>query len=152
MKLFLLLFLFFTSLTLSAQYQGQVISITDGDTFTILREGNKTEKIRLYGIDCPEKGQPFGRQAKFGLSQLIFNKTVSIEFKNLDRYKRSIAIVYCNGVNINEQMLIRGWAWHFKRYDNNPDWAKLEEKARISKQGLWVEQQPIAPWAWRRSE
>jgi micrococcal nuclease len=131
----------------------QVIAIADGDTFTILTKDFQQVKIRLYGIDCPEKKQGFGNVAKQRLSELIFGKSVKLKITGLDRYKRSIAFVYDeSGTCINEELLKEGLAWHFLKYDNNPYWDDLEEQAREQKLGLWSMANPVAPWDWRKSK
>jgi len=130
--------------------KGYVVAIADGDTFTLLTNENRQFKIRLYGIDCPEKKQAFGKAAKQELSSLIFNKHVLIKQKDIDRYKRIVAIVFDeNNICINETMLSTGFAWHFIRYDNNPYWQQLEDSARRQKTGLWADDNPLPPWQWR---
>lgn len=132
------------------QLKGKVVSIADGDTFTILIK-NKQQKIRLYGIDCPEQKQDFGYAAKKYLSGLIVGKTVTVIYKNKDRYGRIIGIAYLDTVNINENLLLNGLAWHYKNYDKNPKWASYEERARKAKAGLWINSNTIAPWEFRKS-
>ena len=126
----LLLFFLIIPLTSNAQLTGKVVSVTDGDSFTLLTSENKQIKISLHGIDCPEKNQDFGEVAKKLLSYLIFDKTVSCEQTNVDEFGKAVAIVMVDSVNINERLLQGGLAWHYKRYDQNPHWAKLEEDAR----------------------
>lgn len=129
---------------------GYVISIADGDTFTMLTSEKKQLKIRLYGIDCPEKKQAFGTVAKQALSSLVFNKNVKAKQVDIDRYNRTVAIVYDEAGNcINEIMLAGGFAWHYIRYDNNANWQQLEDNARQQKRGLWADANPVAPWQWR---
>lgn len=130
--------------------QGHVVGVTDGDTFTLLTKQKKQIKIRLYGIDCPEKGQDFGQIAKQKLSMLIFNKDVIAKRKDTDRYGRTVAIVYDkNNTCINEEMLRSGLAWHYIRYDSNPAWEQMQNGARNKKVGLWAHPNPIPPWQWR---
>lgn len=145
----LLLFFLLLSTSTYSQIKGKVVSITDGDTFVVLSEKNEQIKIRLHGIDAPEKKQDYGNTSKLFLSSLIFNKEVIIEYKNLDRYGRTIGITFVEGTNVNEKMLVEGMAWHFKKYDKNPEWATLENKAKEEKKGLWLQSNPIAPWEWR---
>lgn len=129
---------------------GRVVSIADGDTFTLLTDEKKQIKIRLYGIDCPEKRQPFGTAAKQKLSDMVFGRHVRIKQMDIDRYKRTVAIVY-NEANtcINEEMLKTGFAWHYLHYDDNAYWQQLQENARSKKIGLWAENNPVPPWQWR---
>lgn len=130
----------------------KVISIADGDSFTVLFADNHTQRIRMHGIDCPERNQPFSSVAKKFTSDLIFGKIVYLKEKDIDRYGRLVALVYTlpSGVCINEQLLKAGLAWHFTRYDKNPKWAKLQKEAMAKKAGLWGgNEKPIEPWIWR---
>ncbi|MBO9681078.1 MAG: thermonuclease family protein [Flavisolibacter sp.] len=131
---------------------GKVVSIADGDTFTLLSNENKQIKIRLHGIDCPEKKQDFGQVAKQKLSDLIFGKTVRVVQKDIDRYKRIVALVYDEQNNcINTEMLKAGLAWHYTKYDQNPEWQQLENSARANHLGLWSQPSPTPPWEWRKN-
>lgn len=133
--------------------QGKVISIADGDTFTILGPDNQQERVRLYGIDCPEKNQPFGQVARKRLSALVFGKPVRLESRGRDRYKRVLALVWVNDtVLVNTQLLREGLAWHYDRYDDDPRWEALEQAARLSKVGLWSEPGPVEPWNLRKAD
>lgn len=144
-----LLFLLFPFFLFSQTYK--VIKIKDGDTVGILMNG-KEETIRLAHIDCPEKKQPFGNNAKQFVSKLCFGKYVKIvgDFKR-DRNKRIIAeIILPNGKNINKELVKNGLAWHFTRYSKDKTYAQLELIARKQKIGLWKDKNPIAPWNWRK--
>ena len=116
-----------------AQLQGKVVSISDGDTFTLLTADKTQVKIRLYGIDCPEKDQAFSNICKQYLSDLIFNKQVTIRKTGIDRYGRTLGIVYLDSLNVNEEMLKDRIAWHYKLYDKNKEWAEMEKRARSEK-------------------
>ena len=151
MKILILVFLFLP-FSLFAQLRGKVVSISDGDTFTILTEEKIQIKIRLYGIDCPEKGQEFGQVCKEYLSKLIFNKLVEVENKGYDRFKRTLGVVFVNQINVNEKMLEEGMAWHFKKYDRSLRWSLIEEKAKSEKRGLWSNPNFIAPWEYRKNK
>ena len=129
----------------------KVVGISDGDTFTLLTSENDQIKIRLFGIDCPEKSQDFGEVAKQKLSELIYKKPVRFITKDKDRYGRIVAIVYtANGMCVNEEMIKSGLAWHYKIFDKNPYWDVLEIAARKEKVGLWVDSNPTPPWLWRK--
>lgn len=132
-----------------AQLSGKVVSIADGDTFTMLIN-NKQVKVRLHGIDCPEKGQDFYQVAKDFLSSQIFNKTVQVRKTKTDRYRRVVGIVTIDDVVVNEKMLEAGLAWHYGKYDKNPAWKKLEQTARQKKAGLWKLANPTPPWEFRK--
>lgn len=148
-KPLILFFLFFSIFTFCQTYK--VIGIKDGDTVSILVEG--TEKtVRLAHIDCPEKKQPFGNNAKVALSELCFGKMVTLVGNGkTDRNGRSIAeLILPNGENVNKTLVKMGLAWHFKKYSKDDSYAKLEVAARNKKVGLWKEKNPISPWDWRK--
>lgn len=155
-SIIILLFALFTNCTVHSQtqipktFQAKVVGIKDGDTFKVLYN-NSEITIRLNHIDCPEKNQPFGKKAKWKASDLCFGKIVKIVSNGKkDRYKRLIAEVYFNNININKELVKNGLAWHFKKYSSDVEYAKLERQARKSKVGLWQEKNPIAPWDWRK--
>ena len=131
----------------------KVVSIADGDTFTVLTSNKEQVRIRLHGIDCPERGQDFGTAARQKLSSFIFGQYVQFEEKDTDRYGRTIAVVYNQkGISVNEQMLQEGLAWHYKEYDNNPGWDQLERNARRKKIGIWSQPHPTPPWLFRKAQ
>lgn len=132
------------------QLTGKVVSIADGDTFTLLVENGEQVRVRLYRIDCPEKGQDFSNKAKEFLAEQVFNKEVVVDRKGLDRYGRTIGLVKIDGTTVNEKLLEAGLAWHYRQYDANPEWAKIEAEARASKRGLWMNPSPIPPWEYRK--
>lgn len=134
------------------QLTGKVVGIADGDTFTMLTQDNKQIKIRLHGIDCPEKSQDFGQVAKKYLSELIFSKTVVVREMDIDRYGRTIGMVTISNLNVNEKLLEVGLAWHYRKYDNNKAWAEIEKRARENKRGLWMDVNPTPPWEYRNSK
>lgn len=128
----------------------KVIGVKDGDTIEVYFDG-KSETIRLLDIDCPEKKQAFGTKAKQFTSDLCFGKEVKIvSNRKRDRYKRLLGTVYIDDLNLNEELLKAGLAWHFKKYSNKSHYAKLENTARANKSGLWNDNNPIAPWEFRK--
>ena len=128
---------------------GKVIKIIDGDTFDLLINDSTTIRVRMNGIDCPEKGQPYFKNAKQGLASFIFGKEVSIISTGKDRYKRTLADVYIGNDFINLKMIAAGLAWHFKKYSKSKTLAAAEVQARVGKIGLWSLFKPIAPWDFR---
>lgn len=144
--------LFFLTVFLFQQeiFQAKVIGITDGDTIIVLTKDKKQVKIRLEGIDCPEMKQDFGTKAKQATSDRCFGKQVSIHKSGVDRYGRTLAYVYVGDKCINKELLKLGMAWHFKKYNGDQELAQLEILAREKKVGLWSQQDPIAPWDWRK--
>jgi endonuclease YncB( thermonuclease family) len=129
---------------------GKVVNISDGDTFKLLIEGNQTVRVRLHGVDAPEKGQDYGTQARQVLSELIFSKNVDVVQKTKDRYGRVVGVVFVDGANVNEELLRRGLVWHYTDYDRNEMWAALQTQAQQQKRGLWNQPNPTAPWQWRK--
>jgi endonuclease YncB( thermonuclease family) len=137
--------------------QGRVVSVADGDTVTVLDDANSQHKIRLMGIDAPEKAQPFGSQSKLSLSSLVFDKQVTVEYSKLDRYGRLVGKIVVDGMDTCLEQIKRGMAWHYKQYEKEQIaadrllYARAEDQARIEKRGLWRDNNPIAPWQWRRN-
>lgn len=129
------------------------IGVTDGDTITVLTRNKKQYKIRLAHIDCPEKGQPFGKAARQFTSNFCFGKMVRIQqTARKDRNGRIIGLVFNEqGENLNEALVRVGLAWHFKKYSNDSAYSRLEAAARHEKTGLWQAADPIPPWQWRNS-
>jgi len=136
---------------ISWAWSGNVVGISDGDTIKVLT-GKTVTKIRLYGIDCPEKGQAFGRIAKRFVSEMVFGRQVEIKPMDQDRYGRTVAWVYVDGKNLNEVLVKVGLAWHYKKYSSDQSLADLEIKARQGRVGLWSDPDPIPPWQYRRSK
>ena len=131
---------------------GKVVGVADGDTFTLLLPNNTTKKIRLHGVDAPERGQAFGTVSRQRLSELVFQKGVSVVQTDTDQYGRAVGIARVEGLVVNEEMLRSGLVWHYTEYDDNPRWAELEREARRKRVGLWSERAPVAPWEWRRAQ
>lgn len=134
--------------------QGQVIGVSDGDTITVL-QGNKQYKIRLYGIDCPEKKQAFGQKAKQFTSDQVFRQSVRVVSYDTDRYGRVVGVVYKGNYNLNEGLLSNGFAWVYTTYCKESfcdKWKVLENKAKTTKIGLWIDKDPIEPWDFRKGK
>ena len=136
--------------SLPKNFEGKVVAIKDGDTFKVLYEG-KERTIRLEHIDCPEKSQPFGKNAKQLASDLCFGKIVNVLSNGKkDRYQRLIAEIYVGDKNVNKELVKNGLAWHFVKYSKDKAYAKLEIRARENHVGLWADIHAIAPWDWRK--
>lgn len=133
-------------------WPAKVVSVSDGDTITVLHNGLQ-EKIRLYGIDTPEKNQDYGQQAKQITSTLIAGRQVDIETKAGDRYGRTVGLVTVDGQSLNELIVQNGYAWVYRQYCKErfcSDWILLEQQARRQKKGLWAGSAIVPPWEWRR--
>lgn len=135
--------------------QGRVIAIADGDTVTVLDASNTQTKIRLMGIDAPEKKQAFGQRSKQHLSDLVFDKQVTVEYSKKDRYGRTIGKILVNGVDANLEQVKAGMAWHYKQYqkEQTPSdralYSEAEDQARTGHVGLWIDLDPTPPWTFR---
>lgn len=131
---------------------GKVIKIVDGDTFDMLIENKTTMRIRMNGIDCPERRQDYYQVCKDALGEYIFGKEIFIITQGTDRYKRTIARVYIGKEYINLKMIANGYAWHYKKYSSDIMMAQAESAARSRKAGLWAMLNPMAPWDFRRQK
>lgn len=151
MKKILLLLLLVSSIVFSETLVGKVIKVTDGDTITILVNGNK-EKIRFYGIDAPEKKQGYGMKSKEFVSKKVMNKEVTVKVINTDRYGRKIGKVYYrNGRYLNLESVKGGHSWWYEYYARNEkDLKAAQEQAKKSRKGLWREKNPVNPYKWRK--
>jgi endonuclease YncB( thermonuclease family) len=139
---------------LSWAWSGKVVGVTDGDTITVLHAG-RGERIRLFGIDCPEKRQAFGTRAKQATSALVFGKVAEVEPVDQDRYGRTVALVTVGATLVNEELVRQGLAWVYARYCKRPvcgEWARLEAEAREGRRGLWADPRPVPPWEFRRKK
>jgi len=130
---------------------GKVIGIIDGDTYDLLIGDSLTIRIRMKGIDAPEKGMPFSNVAKKYLSSICFGKMVKLDGIKKDRNERIIAYSYLeDSSELSHEMVKAGLAWHFKKYSSDSSLATLELEARNLGLGLWKDKYPIAPWEIRK--
>jgi endonuclease YncB( thermonuclease family) len=135
--------------SITATLSGRVVGVTDGDTVRILVD-KTTLNVRLEGIDAPESGQPFGSRARHALSAMVFGQIVIVQKTGEDRFQRTLGVVFKDDVSINAAMIEDGFAWHYTEYSKDRQLAELERKARMEKQGLWSDPNPVAPWDYRR--
>lgn len=136
-------------------FAARVIKVADGDTVTAVTEDDQTFKIRLFGIDAPEKKQTYGPKSQKALSGMINRKEVDIEIVAGDKYGRSVGIIYLGNKTINEEMVKKGHAWVYRRYCAKSEcrkWIDLEEKARMDRKGLWNASDPVPPWEFRHAK
>ena len=146
-----------------ADFTAKVQRVVDGDTIHVKDEAGKKFKVRLTGIDAPEQNQPYGLASTYHLRGLLLNKIVLLKSKpkkgkpySVDRYKRVLAKIVLNGIDINLSQVLSGYAWHFKRYQNQQSssdreiYSQAELYAEKNELGLWDEKNPIAPWNWRK--
>lgn len=133
----------------AADFTGLVVGVADGDTITVLHE-DRQERVRLNGIDAPEKRQAFGRRAKRFTSDLSFGRTVTVREHGRDKYGRVIGdVVLPDARVLNEELVRAGLAWWYCRHSHDMRLAELEREAREARRGLWAEPDPMAPWDFR---
>jgi len=128
-----------------------VISISDGDTLTVLHE-QKQIRVRLAEIDAPERKQPFGTRSRQSLSEICYRKEAKLTSSRTDRFGRTVARVHCNGVDANAEQVRRGMAWVYDGFATDMKLFVLQAEAREEKRGLWVDKEPVKPWEWRRQQ
>ena len=140
----------------AATLQGKVVGVADGDTITVLDATNTQHKIRLQGIDAPEKAQAFGQKSKPSLHRLVHSKQVTVEFQKKDKYGRIVGKVVLNGNDVCLEQVKLGMAWHYKQYESEQTteesdaYAQAELAARTKTIGIWKDKNPIPPWEFRK--
>jgi endonuclease YncB( thermonuclease family) len=130
---------------------GKVVSIADGDTLTVLDDANVQHKIRLAGIDAPERKQAFGNKARQALGDKVFGQSVRVDVIDVDRYRREVGRIFLGSRFINQEMVQDGFAWRYPQYDKPGEFTAAEADAREHHRGLWTDPSPEPPWKFRRS-
>ncbi len=160
--LFILLFLPILAQTYAKDYKvirGTVTKVSDGDTVVIRPFTGKLFKCRLYGIDSPEipyngrPGQPYGRAADRELNNLVLHSTVDVTLTGDSSYDREICIIKKMGMDINREMVKRGYAWAYRQYLKSPyasEYIDAENEACKMRRGLWQQTNPTPPWEFRK--
>lgn len=152
------LLLVFSGLIQAEVLVGQVVDVSDGDTITLLDTNNTRHKIRLSGIDAPEKAQPFGQASKQSLSDLISYKQVLVSWQKKDRYRRIVGKISLEDQDVCLEQIKRGMAWHYKQYqrdqtqEDRMTYALAESEARANRLGLWADDSPVAPSTFRHAK
>jgi endonuclease YncB( thermonuclease family) len=155
-KLVLVIFLFLSTFANAKTIEGLVVGVSDGDTITVLDQQKNSYKIRLQGIDAPEKKQAFGEKSKQSLHDLVHSKQVRIEYDKEDKYGRIVGKVTLDDVDVCLQQLVLGMAWHYKKYQNEQSvsdralYSETELKSKSLKLGLWSDDTPMPPWEFRK--
>jgi endonuclease YncB( thermonuclease family) len=130
-------------------FEGQVVSVHDGDTITVL-VAQRQVKVRLADIDAPELSQAFGRRSRQSLDELCAGRAADVDDQGQDRYGRRIGRVRCAGADANAEQVRRGLAWVFIRYaPKDSPLYRDEAQARGDRRGLWADEAPVAPWDYR---
>lgn len=146
--------------------EGTVTKVSDGDTIHVTDGLGTKVKVRFYGIDAPEteksnkrtghvskSGQPYGEEAFRALQGKLQRQRVRLDIIDIDRYRRSVAIVWLGSRNINQEMVAEGWAWAYRQYLDSPyasEYIAAEEQARAKRFGLWQQNNPQPPWEFRK--
>lgn len=142
---------------LSDVLYGRVVGVSDGDTVTVLDSGRRQHRVRLTGIDAPEKAQQYGRRSKQSLSRMVYGKQVSVDWKKKDDYGRILGRVNGPDGDANLAQIQAGMAWHYKRYAKDQPasereaYSMAENAAQRAGKGLWSDGKPTPPWDWRRA-
>lgn len=134
-------------------WQGKVVGITDGDIISVLHDG-KEEKVRLFGIDCPEIQQDFGQEAKKLTSSMVSGRIVDVEPRYTDSYGRTVGLVSTGGKVVNEELVRAGLAWVYTKYCKDSfcgEWKRLQENAVKKQIGLWYASDAMPPWDFRQA-
>jgi len=135
---------------------GRIVGVSDGDTLTLLDAEHVQHKIRVAGIDAPEKQQPFGEKAKLSLSALTYNRTVEADCRKVDRYRRNVCVVFVGGMDVGLDQVKAGMAWWYRQYAKEQtsreriDYEQAESQAKLRRHGLWNSADQTPPWEWRR--
>jgi endonuclease YncB( thermonuclease family) len=157
------------STSFAESFSGRVVSVSDGDTITVLDTAHQQFKIRLSGIDAPEKAQPFGQRSKESLSRLVFGRDVTVEWRKRDRYGRTVGKVMvaeptCRETICPKQLdachaqVVAGMAWWYRQYAKEQEpvdanrYEQSEQEARTRRIGLWSDPLPTPPWEWRKEK
>ncbi len=151
LALALLCFLAFAGAATAEELRGRVVGIADGDTLTLLTDQREQVRIRLAEIDTPERRQPYGDRARQALAALAFGKVVRVEVVDIDRYGRTVGRIRETAVDVNAELVRRGAAWVYRRYNRDLSLLQLEDEARAARRGLWAlpEAERMPPWEWR---
>ncbi|HWS27676.1 MAG TPA: thermonuclease family protein [Xanthomonadales bacterium] len=150
-----------------ATLAGRVVAVADGDSVTVLDAAKERHKVRLAAIDAPEKGQAFGNRSKQHLSELVFQKEVSVQWRKRDRYGRIVGKVMVQSpdcpscpknLDVGQAQLSVGLAWWYRQHagEQSPDdrgrYESEESEARARRVGLWRDAAPVPPWDFRRAK
>lgn len=137
---------------------GRVVGVTDGDTVTVIDAAKTEYKIRVAGIDAPEKAMPWGQKSKQAMSDRVYGRDVRVDWSKRDRYGRIVGKVIVDGKDAGLALVGEGLAWHYKKYENEQpladrlEYARLENEARTMRRGLWSDPAPVPPWEWRKQK
>lgn len=131
-------------------FRGKVMAVHDGDTYRVLREDGRLTDVRLWGVDAPERGQPYGTTVQQTVQRLIGGQTVRATVETHDSYGRPVVRLEVDGEDLSALLVRRGLAWHYDIQASTADvLRRLERHAREARRGLWAQPNPTPPWTWR---
>jgi len=142
----------------AVELDGTIVGVADGDTITLLDASKAQHRIRLDGIDAPERAQPYGQRARQSLAELVHGRSARADCPKVDRYGRAVCRVIVDGVDVGLEQLRRGFAWHYVKYaheqraEDRANYARAERDARATHTGLWSFSTPTPPWDYRRTQ
>lgn len=131
-----------------ADFCGRVVKVHDGDTVTVLM-GGVERRVRLVGIDAPERGQPYASASRRGLAARVGGRVVVVVESGTDTYGRTLGRVLVAGTDANAAQVQDGFAWVYRRFENDPALIAQEAEAKAAGRGLWRDPEPLPPWVWR---
>jgi endonuclease YncB( thermonuclease family) len=146
------------ALAASWTVQGRVVGVSDGDTITVLDRAKVQHKIRLAGIDAPEKGQAFGNRSKENLSRLAFDRQVEAHCHKKDRYGREVCKVMRGSTEVNLEQIGAGFTWWYREYakeqtpQERDEYVREEEGAKAARRGLWKDAKHVPAWERRKEK
>ena len=147
--------------------EGKAINVADGDTITILDASNAHIKVRIIGIDAPEKKQAFGERSRHNMVRMVAGKQVTAHCNKVDRYGRQVCQVWVQPsdcptcgrtLDVGHAQILMGLAWWYRQYAKEQSaeaqgrYESAEHEARLRKHGLWADDSPIPPWDWRKGK
>ncbi|EAU5406686.1 chromosome partitioning protein ParB, partial [Salmonella enterica] len=146
--------LILVTFSVQADIDGLVVRVLDGDTIEVVHDNGEKSRIRLTGIDAPEKKQPFVQRSRQSLSELVSQKHVYITGHEFDRYNRLLGTVWSGRTDINAAQIHRGmaWAYRFKGQISNSEYGILENESKTNRTGLWSASSQTEPWIWRKNQ
>ena len=140
----------------AAEFHGRVVGVPDGDSLVVLDDRRRPHRVRLAGVDAPEKGQRFSNRSRAHLSALVRRQSVVVIWHKRDSYDRLVGVVYREDRDVNLEQIRAGYAWWYRAYaaeqsyDSRRSYESAELEARQQRRGLWIDNRPVPPWKWRK--
>lgn len=130
--------------------RAHLLGISDGDTVRVRVADYDETRLRLQGVDAPERDQPFGRAATRCLDDILRGGALTVDVYELDKYDRLVGSLYVDGERVDVQLVERGCAWWYRRYAPfDMELLSAQRRAKEARVGLWADPNPIEPERWR---